>query len=299
MKKILKRIYKDVGILIESLVSIISIILFSKYGACIQVKDLIKDRAGREATVLANGPSAKDIIDNRMDLIENTDIIGMNKFGSSEVFFKIKPHYYIIIDPLFFFPEYMDTKSETKQQNLAPIRKLQESFLKIDWDMILFVPYMKNSKHAEEIYSRNPHVKIVHMNCTRITGFKWLQNWGYKMNLGVPSTYNVTIPAIQMMVNAGYKRIYLYGAEFSWTKLMDVDEETGMMYFNDNHSYSEGGDKRLFRRGGYSEVLYGLISAIGGMEKIAQYADYRGVKVVNRTKHSFIDCFEYENPDKL
>lgn len=299
MRRLLKNLYINTGVFIESLVSIISILLFSKYSSCRQVGAVAKDRAGKSATVLANGPSAKEIIENRMDLIEGTDIIGMNKFGSSEMFFRIKPQYYILIDPLFFNPDHIDNKSETKQQNLEPIRQLQEAFLKVDWEMVLFIPNMKKSMLADAKYTKNPHIKIVQVNCTRIIGYEWLQNWGYKRNLGVPSTYNVTIPAIQMMINAGYKRIYLYGSEFSWTKLMEVDEETGMMYFNDSHSYSEKGDKRLFGRGGYAEVLNGIFNAIGGMERIAKYAEYRRVKVVNRTKRSFIDSFDYENPDRI
>ena len=100
------------------------------------------------------------------------------------------------------------------------------------------------------------------------------------------------------MINMGYKQIYLYGAEFSWTKNIDVDPENNKVFLNDSHFYNKT-DIVYYNNGWYKWYLEAVVEMLDGTERIASYADEMKVKIFNRTKGSFIDAFEYENPDNL
>ena len=116
--------------------------------------------------------------------------------------------------------------------------------------------------------------------------------------MGIPSTRNVLIPAIQLMINIGYKELYLYGAEFSWTKTIDVDPKNNKVFMNDRHFYNKE-DIHYYEKGWYKWYLEAIIDMLGGMDQLTKYALSRKVRIINRTKGSFVDAFEYENPDLI
>lgn len=300
MKEHLKHLYFWIIKFFQTIVSLFLVLFFNRPGTARKVRKEKEERAGRALSLLANGPSARDILKDRCDLIEGTDLMVLNNFGNQECFFRLKPTYYIIIDPAFFDfnfinPGLIENRADNSR---SEERKLMENFKKVDWGMTLFIPDTRAGRTSIKLYAGNPNIRVVLFNVTRVLGFNGFQSKMYRYGAGIPSSRNVIIPAMILVTILGYKRIYLYGCELSWTKTMDVDPDNGRMFFNDRHFYSKD-EIRYFGKGGYLWWLKTIVDDLEGIEQVAKYAKRYDIHIVNRTKGSFIDAFDYENPETI
>lgn len=284
-----KKIYDFFLKLFETFVSIVYILIKSSF----RIK-YSKNNGGKKTIhVLANGPSLSLMLSKHIEWLKKQDVLVVNYFAINNVFYLIKPKYYVLIDPAYFGDVPYAKEFECN------MRLLFEKFAKVDWDLTLFIPYSHRNVKINYIKERmnNSRINILQFNCTRITGFTHFQFFAYKKFWGVPSTKNVLIPSVMLMLNSGFKHIYLYGAEFSWTKNYNVDSKTGKIYADDRHFYDN--TRIPFNKGGYRFSLNCIVEALGAMETIEKYASNIGAKVINRTPGSFIDAFEYENPENI
>ena len=296
----MKKLYFGIIKLFQTVVSVFLVLVYNHKGAARSVRRVKQNRNGRPVTILANGPSAREIISNRTDLIEGTDLLTLNDFGNTKEFFVLKPKYYILLDPAYFDYSFRNPGLDEKNEDNSRVREklLMSNFSKVDWEMTLFIPSLYKSSEVKKLFGENPYIRVVPYYATRVVGFDGFQNCMYKLAQGVPSSRNVIIPAMLLMMLIGYKTVYLYGCELSWTKTMDVDIENGMLYFNDRHYYSKD-EIRYFGKGAYLWWLEVIAEDLRATEQIAKFATRRNVRVINRTKGSFIDAFDYENPDNL
>lgn len=297
MKDFLKRLYFGAILFLQTLVSISSVVLFNNYRLGRNIRAIKKEKRTRPISIIAGGPSAKDLFTSRRDLLENTDLLVVNGFGNTDYFFSVKPTYYILLDPSFFYSNYQNKglveKQGDEKTNQNP---LLDNFDKVDWEMTLFLPSYSHGKIlGKEI--ANKHIHVVQFNATRVLGYDCFQNWMYYHNQGIPSSRNVIIPAIILMLNIGYQKVFLYGCEFSWTKTMDVDPDNGLLFFNDHHFYNSS-EVRYFGKGAYKWWLEAIVEMLSATEEVEKYSKYLGREIINRTKGSFIDAFTYENIDK-
>lgn len=295
MKQLLKKIYLLLIQISKTVVSIICVFIFNNNKVQKKIRTIKKGRNGRAISILANGPSIKNIITNRKYLLQDTDILALNYFGNTDSFFKLKPQYYILLDPAYFDSNITVKSEQGEKSDSSQEKLLMENFMKIDWNMILFIPYTKQALKRKDTYMNNSHIHVVFYHATRVVGFEKFQNWMYRHNQGIPSSRNVIIPAMMLMANIGYKKIYLYGTEFSWTRTMDIDPKNGMMFFNDGHFYSKS-EIRYFGKGGYKWWLEAIVEMLGATEIVERYAKSQDVHIINRTIGSFIDAFDYEMP---
>lgn len=290
MREVLKKLYEGTISLAETIISMIMALLFSSCNTARGAARLKDTGKGKDAFVLANGPALKGVVDKYLDMLKENDCIVLNFFGNTDVFRLLKPKYYVLLDPAFFGGDSNERINES-------IKRLIDNFQRVDWNMTLFVPASNGVINNAEKRINNARIKVVPFNATRIVGFKGFRNWMYAHNMGLPSTKNVLFPAIMLMLNLGYEHVYLYGAEFSWVKTYNVDEENGKIYTDDVHFY--GNDRIYLEKGGFCFDMGCLYEALKCTYMIQDYTDYIGRQVVNRTKGSFIDAFPYENPDKL
>jgi hypothetical protein len=108
----------------------------------------------------------------------------------------------------------------------------------------------------------------------------------------MPYLRNVMTQAIMCAVNKGYKKILLYGADHSWTRDLDADEKN-RIYIKDKHFY-EDDVKRYLPVGMYREYLYQHYLTFLSHSIMNNYAKYRGARIINKTKHSFIEDYDTE-----
>jgi len=298
MKEFLKFVYLWAARFLKTSVSLMSILLFNKFKVSKKINKLNVERAV-PVSIIGGGPSANDILSNRTDLLHGTELLVVNYFGNTDFFFIYKPCFYILLDPAFFDANYVNIGLNENGPKTRPGDiLLMENFKKVDWPMMLFIPYKSGRKDSFERRVNNPNINIIEYHSTRIDGFGWFKKWMFHHSQGLPNSRNVVIPAMILMANIGYKKIYLYGCEFSWTKTMDVNIENGQVFFNDHHFYSTN-EIRYFGKGGYKWWLEAIVEMLKATDEVAQYAKYENVKIVNRTKGSFVDSFEYENPDRI
>lgn len=290
MRELLRKIYEGTISLVETIVSFLMVLLFSSYKAAKGTSKLRDYGKGKDAYVLANGPALKGVVDKYLELLKGKDCIVLNFFGNTDVFWKLKPKFYVLLDPAFFGGEGHAVFKE-------PTKKLIENFKKVDWNMTLFVPAAKGAKKNVEGRIQNGRINVVPFNATRIVGFKGFRNWMYMHNMGLPSTKNVLFPAMMRMLNMGYDHVYLYGAEFSWVKTYNVDTENGKIYTDDVHFY--GNDRIYLEKGRFCFDIGCFHDALLCTYMIQDYAEYIGRPVINRTPGSFIDAFPYENPNNV
>lgn len=298
MRGLLKKIWIGAGNAMTALMSLLAVLFFSSKKVARQLNKLSKEIDGaQKAYVLGNGPSLNEVLTNhklRREL-ESGDVIVTNRFAVSNEFYSLKPRYYILLDPLFF--------DEVNIQNDQSIQEMYDAFNRVEWPMILFLP---NGAKLNVVYSflHNCSIEIRLFNGTTIIGPEKFQNFLFRKGLGLPNSRNIILPAILIMINAGYRNIYLYGAEFSWTKNLDVNPKNNRVFINNQHFYKTDDvmyedPAYTYDKGYYRWTLESIADMLRGTESLAKYAESMGANVVNRTKASFIDAFPYENPDTI
>lgn len=230
-------------------------------------------------TILANGPSLiKDL--EEIDLGAG-DFCVVNDFYKSPWYKKIKPSHHVLADPLYF----------TKDEDLRPFIEA------VNWDMKLYVPYYawKSMGLLRNIPSR--HMEVVPYHTYYYNGFEQLRTWIFKHGFAMPVPQNVLAPSIFNAINMGYKEIRLYGVDHSWTESIRVDD-MNRVCFTDSHFFDNEQVKLLpwkkcsGEQYKMHEILRDLAQMFDSYHQIRKYSDYRKCRIVNYTKHSYIDAFE-------
>lgn len=283
MKKICKWVYAFLVDLINTIVSACSVVLFSNKLAYKYFKSVIKYSTNNTLYILGNGSSLNQFLESGEELPK--DIMVVNHFAKSEHFKKVQPRHYIIVD------NNLCIAPETEKGRIAR-EELIKSFLSVDWNMNLYMPSDSNKEMIRNLKS-NPNLNIILFNRTPVKGFNLVNNYLYDLRWGMPIPQNVTNAAVFCGIAAGFKTIFLYGAEHSWAKSFDVDPETHQIYINDGHFY-EKDNVRLVKKGVYKEWLYAIYLALKSHEELRRYADIRGVKIINKSPQSFVDAYDFE-----
>lgn len=225
-------------------------------------------------TILANGPSLKEDM-SKIDFSRGHFSV-VNDFYKSPYYKMLKPAYYVIADPVYF---------EENENIMHLVRE-------VDWNMKLLVPYYAWKKIDLLRRCPNQFIEVVPYNTIIYNGFECFRNSVYKKGLSIPKVQNVLAASIFTGINMGYKEINLYGVDHSWTQTLGVNSMNQVCAV-DYHFY----DKEKPKFSPYNKIkMHELLRAFAFMFEsyhfIRKYADYRGCRIINCTKDSFIDAFE-------
>ena len=262
-----------------SLASILKVLILSK-GA----SSSTDDGKGKELVILGNGPSLRHTIDNDLDWLISHDLMAVNFAALSPDFFRLRPKYYILADGHFFNSLHSDSN----------VRKLWESFGKVSWEITLLIP--SKFKHlVKPLLMHTKDIRLRYFNLTPVEGFKWLNHLLYAAGLGMPRPRNVLIPALMEGMRLGYSKIYVCGADHSWTKTLDVDDENFVISIQP-HFYEDNEEEHKRVRETYKglrlhDVLGSMVVAFKSYWNVAAYAKSRKVEIINATPGSMIDAF--------
>ena len=240
--------------------------------------------------VLGNGPSLKDDIPEILKKKENSPVMVVNTFATTDLFEKFKPEYYIMIDPDYFRPP----KNER-------IKKVQETTTdalieKTRWELHLFIPISgRKSSLVKSIKNRNKNIKIVEFkNIPIIGGADLLNTFLFKNNLANPFYKNVLNTSIFLAIKMKFSKILIWGSDHSWTKDLSVNSQNEVFY-GDRHVYNP--KLTLIKEDKpFHSVLLSFALMFKSHNQISQYAKQIGVSLYNCTTDSFIDS--YEKPNK-
>lgn len=238
--------------------------------------------------IMGNGPSLNEIKKDIKDRSQ-VNLTAVNLSILTDDFFYYKPEVYVAVDPTM-----INLNNENSYKCWSLLRD------KVNWNILLVI----NSGYSEEIkkiVSCNPFLHLASApfgSWTPSTSF--FKPFAFKlMDLGINSAprINVCISAITASIVLGYKDIRLYGVDHSWFNNLAVDD-FNRVCLKDTHFYDneEPVYKPFYRINGKIHTMVtlmeGYVELFTAYEVIRQYADYKSIKIINKTKGSFIDAFE-------
>ena len=236
--------------------------------------------ANRRLIILANGPSLRETMAEHTELLKENVTMAVNFAANTDMFKLIKPRFYVLADPHFFRSDEPNVIQLWENLNLA------------DWSMTVYVP----AAYAKRARALAPSATIEAYNAVGVEGWRWLCNAAYDSGLGMPRPRNVLIPAIMIAIQAGFKEIFLTGADHSWLQTLSVGDDNAVLSIQP-HFYAD--NKRELSRSaaeyrGYRlhDVLRGFTIAFESYHRIRQFADTKGVNIYNATPGSYIDAFQ-------
>jgi hypothetical protein len=239
-----------------------------------------------ECIILGNGPSLKQSFEKHAKDFTKVPLICVNHFAISDEFYQYKPAYYVMLDPVFF-------TQEDRPDVAATINALKSK--KVDWEVNVFIPYFFKDKTSVKLLREgNPFLKIHFFNYTIVKGFNSFAFGMFKKNLAMPQFYNVLGASMFLAVNMGYKKIWVVGADHSWFKEMEIDEDN-ILHMNVRHFYN----KEKKAAGALTttppkvgDFFMALHRAFNSYYILLEYTKYMNCKIYNASEHSYIDAFE-------
>ena len=235
--------------------------------------------------MLGNGPSLRGFLDSGPEIRDGFDLVCVNFAANAPDFFSIRPQFYVLADPHFF-------NGVASDPNVASLWKhLSETF----WHMTLWLP--ANMKELSYPLRMNlpENVDVKWYNLTPAEGKGPIIEAVIKGGWGMPRPRNVLIPAIITAIREGYKKIFLVGADHSWSKTLWVDNKNRVISVQP-HFYKDN-EKELERvaaeYAGYHlhDIFNSLSIAFRSYFQIARFAIKNGIEIFNATPDSFIDAF--------
>lgn len=275
--------------LTASLLSLVKIMLRSRWGVRLPA-------AGQpRCSVLGNGPSLTDSLANHPDFLSGTELICVNNFAHADDFIQLQPSNYVVADPNYFvFTEHTTDRDDIRRTLLI----LSE---RVSWTMRLYVPHFaKGSYVVTTIERANPLVRVVYFNPTVVRGFARFRHYMYATNLGMPQAQTVIVTALSLMINRGFREIFLFGADTSWHEQIRLDDQNQLLmkqlHFYDKPKdvafvpvYSDAQRTQTFTM---ASQFLSLHKVFAGYEVVRDYANYKAVRILNASSKSYIDAFE-------
>ena len=233
--------------------------------------------------VMGNGPSLAETIELHGSEMERMTLLAVNFAALTDEFFRLKPRYYVMADPVFFAAD--------ANENL---RRLRENLRRVNWQMTIFVPFGVDVANIG--LPAGGSVEIVRFNNIGAEGFEWFECMVYNRRLAMPRPRNVLIPSIMIALWIGYKDVRIVGADHSWTRTLEVDDNNTVISVQP-HFYADNDVEHQRVRSVYSnirlyEIIHSFYVAFKAYFAIERYAVRIGAKIINATPGSFIDAFK-------
>lgn len=289
MKIIIKKVIDFFYNVVDSVISIIKILLFSGFNP--PIKNIKVDHK-QECYIFGNGPSLKKDIEGKLNFYSKKKVIVVNDFVLSVLYEKLKPMFYVFADPAFWINN--TTESIRSRRKLV----LNEIAKKTSWKIYVFVPYSGfKSGIFQEAFKDNKDIEILYYNSRGIKGFTFLRHFLYKLNLSMPSPNNVLIAATFISLNMGFKTTNLLGADHSWHENLIINEKNQVClidsHFNDINKINS---KPWLKASGETykmhEILTALSKTFKGYHELKLYGDTIDASLINLSSHSCIDAFK-------
>ncbi|MDE6011087.1 MAG: hypothetical protein K2F87_06565 [Muribaculaceae bacterium] len=239
----------------------------------------------RPLIIMGNGPSLRSFIDSGPDLREGFALMAVNFAANAPEFRGLRPQLYILADPHFFNGHSTDPNVTLLWQHLSSV----------SWRMTLWLPLSHKAMAWPLLGGLPDNVKVKWFNLTPVEGRGPLSRALIKGGWGMPRPRNVLIPAIMTALRAGYREIYLVGADHTWSRSLWVDDMNRVVSVQP-HFYKDNEKEARRVAGEYAgyhlhDILGSLTVAFRSYFDIAEHASRLGATIFNATPGSFIDAF--------
>lgn len=273
---------------LQSAASVVKIVLMSRKARKSEPVD-----KNRSIVILGNGPSLLKTIERSPRWLASQSRMAVNYAALSKEFRQLRPDYYMMVDPAMFpVPDESDT-------SLAA--DVWRELRTVGWKMTLVVPSKFLSVARLHLVGIDS-IRLTTVNITPVEGWKWLSHYAYRRGLGMPRPRNVMIGAVMAAMQEGFGKIYLAGADHSWTRTLSIDDDNHVCNIVE-HYYEEKKEAQetariveAYRGLHLHDVLESLTVAFRSYFHMKDYAESRGVEIVNISPGSFIDAFPHRLP---
>lgn len=292
LKSQAKEIIKEIKEILQIIMSISCVIVFSKFK-----KPKMLDSLKELAIVLGNGPSlAQDM--KEIELLatrREADIWAVNNFAKSPEYLTIKPRFYVLADPNYW------THSTSPQATASRDSLFDSINTSTEWTLYLYVPF-EAQKSAIEEKIKNNKVKIIYYNRTPVSGVRKIRNMIYDSGLGMPPAYNVLIAAIYLTINLGYKEVAIFGADHSWHEELKTDHNNDLIVTQHHFYDKKATPDKIYKEHNIPFRISEIFSRWGLVflqyEILREYAEKKKSLIYNHSSKSYIDAFDRPPPNK-
>ncbi|MDE5902914.1 MAG: hypothetical protein K2H21_06815 [Muribaculaceae bacterium] len=239
----------------------------------------------RPLIVMGNGPSLRSFINEGPDLRQGFDLMAVNFAANAPEFDTLHPQLYILADPHFF-------NGGDTDPNVA---RLWQRLASVNWPMTLWLP-LSHRQMARPLAASLPgNVTLRWCNLTPVEGKGWLSRTLIRGGWGMPRPRNVLIPAIMTALRSGYRRIFLVGADHTWSQSLWVDDANRVVSVQP-HFYKDDEKEQARVTSEYAgyhlhDILGSLTVAFRSYFDILDFSRSLGAEIINATPGSFIDAF--------
>lgn len=238
--------------------------------------------------VLGNGPSLVQDLEKYSNELQRHDLLCVNGFSVSEAYSRLKPTYYLMLDPAFW-----------EAQTPAIHRILDAMVERTDWSLHLYVPHAARKAQNLRKLESNKHIQVHFFNYIVYTGFRSLGHRLFRMGWASPQCQNVLVSAVFHAINSGHQKVILLGADHSWHENILVKEDnivyTKEVHFYDNIEHctyvpfhTNIGENTTRTMG---ELFHTWSKVYNGYFNLKQYAAFRGTTIHNASVKSYIDAY--------
>lgn len=236
---------------------------------------------GSGLTVLANGPSLRGVLDTQRDRLLAANLMTVNFAPNTPEFAELRPLYHVMADGVLFDAAANDN-----------VRLLWENLRKVSWPLTLCIPFGMGKDLVKTLPSC---VRVVRFNLTPAEGYRWLIHTLFRLGLAMPRPRNVLIPALMTGIREGFKEIVIHGADHSWSQSLWVDDNNRVVtvqphFYKDNDKEHRRVEE-LYKDIHLHDIFLSFSIAFRSYFAVRDYADSRGVRILNATPGSFIDAF--------
>ena len=244
-----------------------------------------KDASLSQVSILANGPTLTDELD-LLGAPTDMDYCMLNDAAKTDLFWHIRPRYYVFADPLYFTHYLVEDNNP-----------FVDAFKRIDWSMTVFVP-VKVYGMVKKILSQT-HRIIVEKIPGSLPGCvtdNSIRNFFFRHKMACPPLQNVVVGAIYSLIMEGYSNINLLGVGHSWLSALAVNDKNQVCLKN-VHYYDKNVELKPWNKcygEAYKmhEILRDLAQMFDSYHQLRIFADQiGGICIVNCTKGSYIDAF--------
>lgn len=279
-----------IELLIEKIAgTVVAIMRFIKRRTFIRKRLKYQNKCNGIIAILANGPSLKKVLPllQSSEEFKNIEFSVHNFFGFSEEFFKIKPRYYALADPMFI-------KKNHRYEEVSNLFDILQN--KVDWDMTLYIPFDINEFYN---YSKitNNHISIVHVETNDVNSWDKVNLWLYSKGMACPFVGSVVQLNIFAAINEGYKELRLYGVDHTMICNLILNEDNQLCNKYEHFSDAQTPTiQPIIRHDGnvftVSEFLFLNGKLFRAHEQLKKYAESHHAKIINYTVNSMIDCYD-------
>lgn len=232
--------------------------------------------------IMGNGPSLNDTIRDHADSLAAHRLMAVNYAARAQQFYDLRPEYYVMIDPIFF--THLDHENvQELWHNLST---------RVDWPMTIFLP--ARAKVPVDFSSHN-NIRIRRINPVGVEGFDWVENAAFTAGRGMPKPRNVLIASLMVALKLGFRKIYIVGADHTWSKTLEVNEQNEVIsiqphFYKDNEAEHRH-TASVYRGVHLHDIMMSFHVAFRSYFTIERYARHIGTEIYNATPGSFIDAF--------